>query len=107
MRYGIFGTKASVEDLTAQNTLLHSQFEQLTASRTQVSDLEENQEGPVSTKTVTDLTEVIKYLRREKEIVETKLQLALSESERSKLQLDHVQKSLDESRAVLEEVFID
>lgn len=90
-----------VEDLLTQNKLLHSQFEQLSLSKTQFSDTETL--GESSDKAVSDLAEVIKFLRREKEIVETKLQISLQESERSRLQLEHLQKSLDENRIILEE----
>jgi nucleoprotein TPR len=94
-----------VEDLKSQNDLLHSQFEQLSISKSQFADVENvPEEGSViSPKALADLGEVIKFLRREKEIVETKLQISLQESERSRLQLEHLQKSLDESRAVLDE----
>ena len=106
-----------VEDLKTQNTLLHSQFEQLSISRAQFASesvesfapggnegvaTEDGQAAP-SVKAVADLGEVIKFLRREKEIVETKLQISIQENERSRLHLDQLQKSLDESRALLDE----
>ncbi|KAJ3322833.1 hypothetical protein HDV06_002694 [Boothiomyces sp. JEL0866] len=90
-----------VLDLNNQNNLLHSQFEQLTSIRTSVSaegEQTENTQG-----NLTELNEVIKYLRREKEIVDTKLQIARQEAERSRLQIEHLQKSLDESKLVLDE----
>lgn len=51
----------------------------------------------------TDATDVIKYLRREKDIVETKLEMSIQESERIKLQLEHTARSLEETRFMLEE----
>ncbi|KAJ3334986.1 hypothetical protein HDU91_002417, partial [Kappamyces sp. JEL0680] len=100
--------ESRVEDLKVQNGLLHSQFEQLSLSKLQFAGEPEDipaegAEGQVSAKTVTDLGEVIKFLRREKEIVDTKLQISLQENERARLQLEHLQKSLDESREVLDE----
>ena len=96
-----------VEDLKTQNTLLHSQFEQLSISRASFADAdtkaEAGSEAQVSSKSVSDLSEVIKFLRREKEIVETKLQISMQENDRSRLHLDQFQKSLDESRAILDE----
>ena len=94
-----------IEDLKTQNALLHSQFEQLSLSRAEVTeelpDVDEPGQNPQ--KSISDLAEVIKFLRREKDIVETKLQISLQEQERSRVQLEHLQKSLDESRTVLEE----
>lgn len=94
-----------IEDLKTQNNLLHSQFEQLSISKThfavETEQVEEGQEPPL--KAISDLGEVIKFLRREKEIVETKLQISIQENERSRMQLEQFQKSLDESRALLDE----
>jgi nucleoprotein TPR len=59
-----------------------------------------------NSKSVADLSEVIKYLRREKQIVDTKLQIALQESSRCNVQLEQIQKSLDESRTLLDEVYL-
>ena len=51
-----------------------------------------------------ELREVIRFLRREKDILQTKLELSLQEGERATVQLEHLQKSLDETRATLDEV---
>ncbi|KAI8905089.1 hypothetical protein EDD86DRAFT_258023 [Gorgonomyces haynaldii] len=83
-----------VEDLVAQNNLIHAQFEQFSVARQPVV----GEEKPLK-----DMQEVIKFLRREKEIVEAQLQLALHEQERQKVQTEHLQKSLDETRFLLEE----
>ena len=55
-------------------------------------------------KLVKDLRQVITYLRREKDILETRLGLSVQENERIKLQNEHLQRSLDEIRLTLEEV---
>ncbi|KAJ3313257.1 hypothetical protein HDV04_002241 [Boothiomyces sp. JEL0838] len=90
-----------VMDLNNQNNLLHAQFEQLTSVRTSAAPTGEQTEG--NNENLAELNEVIKYLRREKEIVDTKLQIARQEAERSRLQIEHLQKSLDENRLILEE----
>ena len=50
-----------------------------------------------------ELRDVVRFLRREKDILATKHELVCQENERTKLQIDHVQRSLDETRAVLNE----
>jgi nucleoprotein TPR len=86
-----------IQDLVQQNELLHSQFEQLSLSK----GVDENVGSEPNS--IAELGEVIKYLRREKEIVQTKLEIALQEADRSRLQIDHLQKALDENRLLLEE----
>lgn len=54
-------------------------------------------------KNMEELREVVRFLRREKEIIQTRLDLALQETERATAQINYLQKSLDETRAVLEE----
>lgn len=91
-----------VGDLRTQNTLLHSQFEQVV--RSQKLDFSEAQ-GPegIANAQHQELAEVIKFLRREKDIVETQLTLSLQETERSRAQIRHMQKSHDETRLLLED----
>jgi nucleoprotein TPR len=88
-------------DLNTQNQLLHATFEQLSASKHLVPD--EDGEPGVESKTITDLREVIQFLRREKEIADTKLQLATQEAQRNLIQIQQLQKSLEESRICVEE----
>jgi nucleoprotein TPR len=99
--------KTRCNDLTVQNTLLHSQFEQIQSAQRKVSDrvYGEIADGPSSDKSQEELREVIRFLRREKDILQTKLELSLQESERATVQLEHLQKSIDETRATLDEVF--
>jgi nucleoprotein TPR len=100
--------EARVTDLVSQNNLLHSQFEQISTSKKQQlqSTMEEMgsvEGGDLKTVKFTELTEVIKYLRREKDIIETKLQLSTHESERVQTQIEHLKKSFDETRLLLDE----
>eukprot|EP00842_Homolaphlyctis_polyrhiza_P006575 jgi/Hompol1/6919/HPOL_000686-RA len=104
-----------IQDLTEQNNLLHSQFDQMSqmAHRSiadsgdinsiESSTLNDQESVADQRKTLDDLREVIRFLRREKSILETRLEVASQESQRLAFQMDHTQRSLDETRAVLEE----
>ncbi|SPO39742.1 uncharacterized protein PSFLO_05223 [Pseudozyma flocculosa] len=60
--------------------------------------------APVLTKSrIDELHEVIKYLRREKEIVDLQMELNKQETARLKQSLDHANKTLDETRSQLAE----
>lgn len=98
--------KTRSNDLTVQNTLLHSQFEQIQTAQRKVSDriFSEMADTSALDKSQEELREVIRFLRREKDILQTKLELSLQEGERAAVQLEHLQKSLDETRATLDEV---
>ena len=67
-----------------------------------VIESEENSLNP-SDKTIQDLRQVIRFLRREKDIIQTRFDLASQENARFSIQVDHLQKSLDETRAILDE----
>lgn len=91
------------EDLNAQNNRLHQQLENISA---QISSLQkrattsdtENPSADAPTSGLENLQEVIKYLRREKEIVDVQLELSAQEAKRLKQQLDYTQSQLDETR---------
>ncbi|KAN0060627.1 Protein mlp1 [Thecaphora frezii] len=60
--------------------------------------------APTTTKNrIDELHEVIKYLRREKEIVDLQMELNKQETARLKQSLDHANKTLDETRSQLSE----
>ncbi len=94
------------EDLAAQNKLLHQQLENVSS---QISNLQKrttigesdypNNDLPVPGSE--NLHEVIKYLRREKEIVDVQLALSTQEGKRLRQQLDYTQSQLDDSRLKL------
>ncbi|KAJ5156270.1 hypothetical protein N7492_009073 [Penicillium capsulatum] len=97
------------EEIQRQNSLLHSQLENISTQisslqrdRVHVSDNEE-QEGEQSASNLEGLQEVIKYLRREKEIVEVQYHLSTQEGKRLRQQLDHTQLQLDDTRLKLEQ----
>ena len=91
------------ENLQVQNSRLHQQLESVTA---QISSLQKRapigedgdsiSETPASS--LDNLQEVIKYLRREKEIVDVQLEISSQECKRVKQQLQYTQSQLDEVR---------
>lgn len=94
--------KTGRENLTAQNNHLHQQIETFSA---QIANLKRHpssgDEGPsedIPTSGLDNLQEVIKYLRREKEIVDVQLELSAQEGKRLKQQLDYSQSQLDDTR---------
>eukprot|EP01125_Pyxidicula_operculata_P003343 TRINITY_DN1398_c0_g1_i2.p1 TRINITY_DN1398_c0_g1~~TRINITY_DN1398_c0_g1_i2.p1 ORF type:complete len:1915 (-),score=687.25 TRINITY_DN1398_c0_g1_i2:39-5783(-) len=106
-----------VEDLKRQNTLLLNQVETLSASPimpqssppstvemmmilgdpSKLSLSDEN----LKERTIDELRELVRYLRKEKEIQETSYEVAKKESERWKLQAEHCLRAKDEAYALL------
>ncbi|KAJ5823565.1 hypothetical protein N7447_005905 [Penicillium robsamsonii] len=96
------------EEVIHQNSVLHTQLENITSQisslqrdRMNVSD--DEQEGEQAAPNLEGLQEVIKFLRREKEIVEVQYHLSTQESKRLNQQLDYTQSQLDETRLKLEQ----
>ena len=86
------------QDLKIQNDRLHQQLETLTSAHKRSTEgQEEMREGSPNTG-LDNLQEVVKYLRREKEIVDVQLELSSQEAKRLKQQLDYTQSQLDEAR---------
>jgi nucleoprotein TPR len=105
--------RARRDDLISQNKTLHQQLE---AFSSQVAALQQSRaandvegegtldgtpSGPDSS--VGEFQKIIRYLRREKEIVDVQCELAVQESKRLKKQLDYTQSQLDETRLKLEQ----
>ena len=98
--------KVGKDNLQVQNNRLHQQLENLSE---QVSSLHQTTSSGEKDEIVNDvlksdtenLQEVIKYLRREKEIVDVQLELSTQEAKRLKQQLDYIQSQLDETRLKL------
>ncbi len=95
------------EEILQQNTLLHGQLEEVTK---QISSLQRGRDSITEEETeavpvpaLENLQEVIKYLRREKEIVDVQYHLSTQEGKRLKQQLDHTQSQLDETRLKLDQ----
>ncbi|GAA95998.1 hypothetical protein E5Q_02658 [Mixia osmundae IAM 14324] len=99
-------------DLADQNTLLHEQLETLTkqtvqlgASTSRQGTIEDDPDASISseTKTVSDLREVIRFMRREKEINDLQSEVAKQERSRLQQRLEQAEKQLDEARVSLSE----
>ncbi|KAJ5679824.1 hypothetical protein N7462_008068 [Penicillium macrosclerotiorum] len=97
------------EEVLHQNSVLHNQLEnisnQISALQRDRVNIPENddQEGEQSAPNLEGLQEVIKFLRREKEIVEVQYHLSTQEGKRLRQQLEYTQSQLDETRLKLEE----
>ena len=95
------------DEIGEQNALLHHQLEEITKQFAQLkkdrTTVPGNESVPMATSGLEDLQEVIKYLRREKEIVDVQYHLSTQESKRLKQQLDHTQSQLDETRLKLDQ----
>ena len=94
--------KTGRENLTAQNKLLHQQIETYSAQvvnlKKRASSGDEGLEVDTPALDLGNLQEVIKYLRREKEIVDVQLELSTQEGKRLRQQLDYAQSQLDDTR---------
>ncbi|PGH12841.1 hypothetical protein AJ80_06550 [Polytolypa hystricis UAMH7299] len=96
------------EDVLKQNSLLHEQLENITRQisalqRDRTNMPEEVEEAEGSSSSLEGLQEVIKFLRREKEIVDVQYHLSTQESKRLRQQLDYTQSQLDDTRLKLEQ----
>jgi nucleoprotein TPR len=97
------------EEVNHQNSILHTQLEGITAQiaalkrdRAGVPEGDE-QDADQAAPDLEGLQEVIKYLRREKEIVEVQYHLSTQEAKRLRQQFEHTQSQLDETRLKLEQ----
>ncbi|RMZ82528.1 hypothetical protein DV737_g2036, partial [Chaetothyriales sp. CBS 132003] len=98
------------EEVQQQNSLLHDQLEKLGQ---QISSLQQDRaalaaQGDATTDDdsaggLDSLQEVIKYLRREKEIVDMQLHLSSQEAKRLRQQLDFTKTRLDETQLKLDQ----
>lgn len=95
------------DDGQAQNKLLHQQLEsvsgQIAALRQKrMSGIEEDDGTTESSVPGNDtMQELVRYLRREKEIVDVQWELSSQEAKRLRQQLEHTQSQLDEARLKL------
>ncbi|KAG6813573.1 hypothetical protein H0H92_009617 [Tricholoma furcatifolium] len=97
------------QDLASQNTILHGHLESVSSQANRIklaaaSSSSDNGEAEVSGDVDTKLSElrsVVSYLRKEKEIVDLQLELKQQEISRLKAQVEHLSRSLDDTRATL------
>ena len=97
--------KSRRDDISTQNRLLHQQLETVSD---QISDLQQKRvsdhtdEEDTGARTLgAGSLELMKYLRREKEIVDVQWELSSQEAKRLRQQLDHTQSQLDDARLKL------
>ncbi|KAJ3076331.1 hypothetical protein HDU98_004315, partial [Podochytrium sp. JEL0797] len=94
-------------DLASQNSNLHSQFDALSAKLGSMhqasgsSSFTSLDADTASSIQESERANLIRHLRREKEILEKENELALQKVNRMQGQMDHLQRSLDDARAVL------
>ncbi|KAI9889186.1 MAG: hypothetical protein M1814_005702 [Vezdaea aestivalis] len=101
------------EDANTQNRLLHQQLESVSnqiaalkqnrSENTTFDDPNASMQSDSADQSLQDLREVIRYLRREKEIVDVQYELSIQESKRMKQQLDYAQSQLDDTRLRLDQ----
>nr|XP_033817183.1 nucleoprotein TPR isoform X1 [Geotrypetes seraphini] len=90
--------KSRCEDLEKQNRLLHEQIESL--SNKVVSSVQESIQKPLNVslseegKSQEQILEILKFVRREKEIAETKFDVAQVESLRYRKRVEHLEREL-------------
>lgn len=95
------------EELTAQNAALHKHLESVSQQATAIRQTADQRailaDGPAAEgdDALNELRSVVAYLRREKEIVDLQLDLGRQENVRLRSQIDHLTKSLDETRTQL------
>lgn len=100
--------KTRHHEIDAQNKILHQQLEnvgsQITGlQQTRAHANAENEAPNTPDSSLHNLQEVIKYLRREKEIIDVQYELSVQEAKRLRQQLDYSQTQLDDSRLKLEQ----
>ncbi|XP_038056577.1 nucleoprotein TPR-like [Patiria miniata] len=89
------------QELNHQNMLLHQQLEELSGRMMRSPQRRDSVDGnvrvPDENKSSEQLLEVIKFLRREKEIAETRSELAQSETLRLKQRCEHLERQYEEA----------
>lgn len=104
---------ARIKDLTTQNNILHQHLESVSSQAARIREAADSSAVPITgegdsaenadTK-LSELRSVVAYLRKEKEIVDLQLELSKQESTRLRNQVEHLEKSLEDTRKTLSEV---
>lgn len=94
------------QDVDQQNKLLHQQMESFSAElaalrQGRAANSADSQGSPSVSGGDNNYQEVIKFLRREKEIVDVQYELSIQESKRLQQQLDYANTQLEEARQKL------
>ncbi|KAI8913929.1 hypothetical protein DFJ77DRAFT_465239 [Powellomyces hirtus] len=103
-------SQSRLQDLQSQNELLHSQFERMQETLKLTDQaLEDGATGGMapnadgSDRVIQELRELVRHARSERDILQTKLDIALSENNRYLMELSLLRNNLDEARARLDE----
>ncbi|KAI5123451.1 hypothetical protein M0805_008822 [Coniferiporia weirii] len=100
---------ARCKDLVAQNALLHQHLESINSQASRIRHAADSavdvaadgSEADDATGRMAELRSVVAYLRKEKEIVDLQFELSRQENARLKTQIDHLSRSLEETRTTL------
>lgn len=92
-----------LEDLQRQNTLLHEQIQAMSSKMAQNLQCAANEKSlNISLieegKSQDQLLEILRFVRREKEVVESRFEIAQGESLRYRLRMEHLERELKESQ---------
>ncbi|QSL65789.1 hypothetical protein MERGE_000067 [Pneumocystis wakefieldiae] len=99
--------KTRCDELVHQNNLLHNQFENISVQALKLQkvatqdDTHDLNDTATCDKSTEDLKEIVRFLRREKEIVDCQYELSIQENKRIKHELSKTLKSLDKVRLTL------
>uniref|UniRef100_W5UJA0 Nucleoprotein TPR n=1 Tax=Ictalurus punctatus TaxID=7998 RepID=W5UJA0_ICTPU len=91
-----------LEDFQKQNKLLHEQMEQLSVKMAAAVQEQADREGVLNIsfneedKTQEQLLEILRFVRREKEIAEARFEVAQVETQRYQQRMEHLEKELKE-----------
>ncbi|KAM9468929.1 nucleoprotein TPR-like isoform 3-T3 [Clarias gariepinus] len=91
-----------VGDLEKQNTMLHEQIEQLSVKMGAIAHEQATREGVLNIsfneeeKTQEQILEILRFVRREKEIAEARFEVAQVETQRYQQHMEHLEKELKE-----------
>lgn len=97
--------QARVADLKGQNEVLHAHLQSLMSKSAQIQaaagEVSEGYTPSGEEKTIEELRQLVGYLKKEREIVECKHELAHQEATRYRQQWEHATRALDEVRGKL------
>ncbi|KAI8587379.1 hypothetical protein BDZ88DRAFT_440765 [Geranomyces variabilis] len=101
-------SQSRIDDLQRQNVLLHDQFERMQETLSERSlhqgaNASQGRANDADNVSIRELRELVKHARNERDILQTKLDIAASENNRYAQELTILRNSLDELRARLAE----
>ena len=91
-------------DLKRQNEMLLSQLETVSVQSTKIHEFQTEDQGEGEPKKYQELIEIVRFVRREKDILQCQFDLLDHECKKLKSQSEHLQKALDSSQLLLKQV---